>query len=523
MDSISLPSCRRGSVLRMVPNEFNSTWLVMGLAAIHAVAIDLPHHVLTTEWSWPFMVFALAVNTFANGLIFYWLAGTSAGRWFVIPLIFAVNVTALYVAVDYRMPLDGNSIAILLETDISEAREFVGARLIFWLVASLAAGVFTAIAAGRIRIRKFPFMGTVGSALAIAATFTLWLPFGSADPEDYRGPMPVLMTTAVIGYAVERAKLRWSTAGRIDVSTLPIDRPGGDVEVILVIGESARGKNFALNGYGRQTTPLLGQMGVISFRQVRSCGAITRIAVPCLLTRATLADHQNLQGETSLVSVFRRLGYRTSWFSNQRLLGKADSLVFSFAEEAEFKVFNDEPHVARSDAAILPRILTHFATPRPRQLTVIHTIGSHWSYTRRYPEAFERFKPVCKASAARDCPQQELINSYDNSILYTDYMLASFIEAVKDRNAFLLFVSDHGESLGEDKFYLHGRPDRKEQRDVPLIFWASEGFKKAHPGRYDAVSRNRHEAITHDHVFHSLLDCAGIEAEAIDRRLSICR
>jgi glucan phosphoethanolaminetransferase (alkaline phosphatase superfamily) len=116
-----------------------------------------------------------------------------------------------------------------------------------------------------------------------------------------------------------------------------------------------------------------------------------------------------------------------------------------------------------------------------------------------------------------------LINAYDNSIVYTDWFLARIIDSIKDTNAMLIYVSDHGESLGEDDFFSHGQDDyRTEQHAVPLIFWASEKYKSLHADRYSVAQQKLDQQLSHDNIFHSMLDCAGIKATVIDKTLSIC-
>ena len=161
-----------------------------------------------------------------------------------------------------------------------------------------------------------------------------------------------------------------------------------------------------------------------------------------------------------------------------------------------------------------------------KQFIVVHTSGSHWNYTARYPKEFEQFTPVCNGkikSDASNCEQLALINSYDNSILYTDFFLSNLIDLLKDKNAFLLYVSDHGESLGENGYYGHGGPLIAEQITVPLIVWVSKDFKLRHPESVASIKKYTNNEISHDHVFHSVLDCLNIDSEIVDKDFSLCK
>ena len=161
-----------------------------------------------------------------------------------------------------------------------------------------------------------------------------------------------------------------------------------------------------------------------------------------------------------------------------------------------------------------------------KQFLVIHTSGSHWNYTARYPKEFEHFTPTCYLKAksdARDCDKLALINSYDNSILYTDFFLYNLIDLLKDKNAFLLYVSDHGESLGEEGYYGHGGPLLTQQITIPFIVWVSDNFKLKYPELVASIKNYTSTEISHDYVFHSILDCLNINSDVIDKNLSICK
>ena len=156
-----------------------------------------------------------------------------------------------------------------------------------------------------------------------------------------------------------------------------------------------------------------------------------------------------------------------------------------------------------------------------KSLIVLHTTGSHWNYSARYPQKFSKFAPSCdELSGKRDhsaCGIDRLVNSYDNSILYTDYFLSEVIERLQGKNAFVIYVSDHGESLGEDGFYGHGGDIRPEQMKVPLLVWFSDKFLK------NKSLKTNIQPLSHDNIFHSLLHCSDVKSEIIDPEMSLCQ
>jgi lipid A ethanolaminephosphotransferase len=508
--------------LRSFAQHVGENRAILVVAFVHAAFIDLTYLVMVGERSYEFLALSLIANTVLLATIFYWIASFRYGRTLILPAIFFIDFMILYASHNFRIPIDANSVAVLAETDLSEAREFFSVKVLYWSLGALLVGLVTYLYLHRDQGTQHRLTRLSGSALAVVTAAALWDSHATIDPATYQGPMPVTVAMAMTSYAWERAKLKFSLTGREDISLLPVTAGGDDIDIVLIIGESSRGASFELNGYTRPTNPQLKTLGVISYPNTLSCAALTRISVPCLMTRATVADHEDLAKETSLVSVFARLGFNTAWFSNQRLLGKSDSLVFSFAAEAAFKKFNEENYWRRKDSDILPEVLSYLSVPAARRLTVFHTIGSHWSYKNRYDQKFAVYKPVCRAGEPADCPVQSVINAYDNSILATDDLIAQVIRAMSGRTAFVIFVADHGESLGEDGYYQHSIPSRPEQRNVPFIFWASDSYKAKFPERYKAALAKLQVQQSHDAIFHSMLGCAGIAGEVVDNHLSIC-
>lgn len=176
------------------------------------------------------------------------------------------------------------------------------------------------------------------------------------------------------------------------------------------------------------------------------------------------------------------------------------------------------------DGLMLPYI-EKLLEKQGRQFITVQLSGSHWNYASRYPEEFTKFNPTQKKNAKIDqasCTKEELINSYDNSILYTDFFLANLIDLLKNKNAFLIFASDHGESLGENGRLDHGSEFAPEQKEIPFMVWFSDSFKKNYPELVHAVNSHKGQIISHDYIFHSVLHCLGIESEVLDLNYSLC-
>ncbi len=280
--------------------------------------------------------------------------------------------------------------------------------------------------------------------------------------------------------------------------------------MVLVIGETARADRFSLNGYHRETNPLLAKQDVVSLSNVSSCGTSTGVSVPCMfssLGRKGYNKEEALNQENALDVLFDH-GVEILWRDNN-----SDSKgVATRMKYEDFKSPNLNPACEGEcrDIGMLNGLDKYIAARKGKDiLIVLHQMGNHGpEYYRRYPKEFEKFKPMCMTGELQDCTQEEIDNSYDNAILYTDYFLSNVIDLLKkydDSHATaMLYVSDHGESLGEHGFYLHAAPYMiapKEQTHVPAIVWMGKHFDY----KLSQLMPFKDYALSHDDVFCSLL------------------
>jgi len=233
-----------------------------------------------------------------------------------------------------------------------------------------------------------------------------------------------------------------------------------------------------------------------------------------------------VKSETGFLSVLTALSYDTTWISTQSISGYYES-TSTLYDEVKFSIIPGGSllySMNSHDGLMLPYI-EKLLEKQGRQFITVQLSGSHWNYASRYPEEFTKFNPTQKKNAKIDqasCTKEELINSYDNSILYTDFFLANLIDLLKNKNAFLIFASDHGESLGENGRLGHGSEFAPEQKEIPFMVWFSDSFKKNYPELVNAVNSHKGQIISHDYIFHSVLHCLGIESEILDLNYSLC-
>ena len=294
--------------------------------------------------------------------------------------------------------------------------------------------------------------------------------------------------------------------------------------VVFVIGESLRNDHLQINGYERETMPyLMEEDNLVSLTDIYGAECFTHTSVPQIMTRADSANPQRAYDEQSFVTIFNDAGFRTTWIANQEsvatyayFMNECDTLIYVNGDKS---VYTFDKWL---DEDILPHLENELKDDNPTQLHILHSIGSHWWYNSHYTDEFERYTPVIKSRVVSSNTQEEMINSYDNTILYTDFFIKETIDLIRDKKSILIFLSDHGESLGEDGYYLHGA-DRPELHYPAAFVWYSDKYAQSFPDMIENLKDNSDKKYRSDYLFHSIIDAADITTEYIEPQLSIFR
>ncbi|SFV07599.1 phosphoethanolamine transferase [Pseudoduganella namucuonensis] len=292
--------------------------------------------------------------------------------------------------------------------------------------------------------------------------------------------------------------------------------------VVLVIGESSRYDRWSLNGYQRETNPLLSREGnLVALRDVITAVSATRLSVPVIISRKPAT--QSLRdgfAEKSFITAYKEAGFKTYWLSNQISFGQFDTPVSVFAKEADviqFLNLGGFTNNSNFDQILLAPLRQTLAAPAPKKLIVLHTLGSHWNYSQRHPAEFDKWKPslygVNKPAYTDLRIKEQLNNSYDNSVLYTDWFLSQVIAALKSAplRSSLVYVSDHGQTLydGACRLAFHGHNTQYEFH-VPAFVWYSDQYKDRYPDKVRQLERHRKSRLATENMFHTLLDLGDI-------------
>ncbi len=293
-------------------------------------------------------------------------------------------------------------------------------------------------------------------------------------------------------------------------------------DIVVILGEALRADHLGLNGYHRQTTPNLQSTdNIVSYPYVTTEFYSTHLCLPVILTRAT-SDNFEIGGkEESFITLFNRAGYNSYWISNQ---DKNPAYAYFMNEADSLRII---PHgwaihnvKAIGDKYMLPYIEDFFNAKKSPQLLVVHSLGSHWVYNYNCPDSLKRFLPEANSQIPSEVEPERLTNSYDNTVIAMDDFVSKIIHKLKNRNAFVVFIADHGEALGENGKYLHGIAS-KETASVACFFWYSQKYLQAFPEKVRNLKENANKPWKNDMIFHSVIDAADFKSPIIDYSQSI--
>lgn len=303
---------------------------------------------------------------------------------------------------------------------------------------------------------------------------------------------------------------------------------------LVVVGETARAANFSLNGYARDTNPLLGkQAGLVNFSNVRSCGTATAVSVPCVFSgfpRGDYAKHKARSRE-GLLDVLGHAGLGVLWRDNNSgCKGVCARVAYEdWSRPAAGDPFCDGEECY--DERLLRGLPELIRDARRDLVIVLHQKGSHGpAYWKRYPAGFGRFGPVCRSDKLATCSSASIVAAYDNTIAYTDYFLNKAIDMLRASarddgvDTALMYFSDRGESLGAENFYPHGAPyvfSPEKQRHVPFMVWLDDGFRDRFKVDHRCLEARRDQDFSHDNVFHSLLGMLNLKTVVYNSQLDL--
>ncbi len=453
-------------------------------------------------------------------------------RWFMISL-FLVTSIVVYFMTTFHIYIDSTMVNNALGTDYQETKELLQWRIIPYF---LLLGILPSLLVWRIRIykRSLPsyWAGRLG---CIFLSFIMffgggWAAFNDLGPIHRERKEIVFLITPLNLFAASVKVYRKAHRNNASQAKIAIDddayqvpRPAASKPrvIILVVGETVRAANWGLDGYRRQTTPELAKHPLFNFSQVSSCGTSTAVSLPCMFSSYGFHayDEQRIHQSESLLHLLQRSNISVLWRDNQSgCKGVCDGLPF---EELNVESLCKQGRCF--DEVLLHQLKERIAAKNEDQLIVLHMLGNHGpAYFERYPGQFRHWQPTCETTDLASCSQKSIVNTYDNAILYTDSILAQAIDelgSITSHDTGLIYVSDHGESLGEHNLFLHGLPyfmAPDEQKKIPMMLWFSSGLSQQLGLQEECLRDKQTSQISHDYLFSTVLSLFDIKTKAYD-------
>lgn len=489
----------------------------------------------------PIFFFA-ALNFLFNLFSWPWISKP----FFILLLITSSMVS--YASYNYGTLFDTDMITNIAETDSSEASSYLSAYSVIW---TLVMGVVPALLVFKMKLKPVEgkwFRFTLTKVASMLASLAIIAVIASLYYQDYASVgrnnsylkkviIPTQYVYAISSYVKQKyltTPQPYREIGTDAKQSLLAVKQANEKPTLLVfvLGETARTQNYQLNGYARETNPYTSKLDVISFQDVSSCGTATAVSVPCMFSQLPRSDFDRSKADNqdNALDIMQRAGIDLLWKENdggdKGVAHKINKIEVDRRQKNEF--CNGSTCY---DIALLENIEEQIDGMKGNRLVALHLIGSHGpTYFQRYPKDQAFFQPDCPRADIENCSVEQIVNTYDNTIRYTDFVIDQTIAKLKtleDRyNTALIYVSDHGESLGENGLFLHGMPYGLApdfQKRVPMMFWMSSGFKQDKHINSDCLTQKAQQTETHSHdnVFHSLLGIMDVETNAYDGKLDI--
>lgn len=435
----------------------------------------------------------------------------------------------------YNVVIDSVMIQNILQTNLKETRDLLSVKLLAYL---LFLGILPSLLVTIIPIKRMTFresslsrirMIGIALVLILIPLFSFSRFYASFFREHkelryYSNPSYAL-------YSMYKYLRKNSNAAPVTVLAIGMEANIPETDktrelIIMVVGEAARADRFSLNGYERETNPLLKKEDVVFYPHIQSCDTSTATSVPCMFSDLTRAGFSSRKAEAreDVLDIIQRAGVNVLWRDNNSdSKGVALRVPYEDYKNSDKNTICDEE--CRDEGMLVG--LQKYINDHPQGdiLIVLHQMGNHGpAYYKRYPQAFERFTPVCKSNQLDQCSPAEISNAYDNAILYTDFFLSKVIALLKENNkgfeTAMFYMSDHGESLGEYGVYLHGMPylmAPETQKHIAAILWFGSGFLIDKTILRGEASQE----FSHDNLFHTLLGSLEIHTEEYNPTLDL--
>lgn len=429
------------------------------------------------------------------------------------PVLNIISAAAVYNIVLFDISVNTALIESVINTNPEEASAFLSFKFIIYLIFIFLLSVFFVYRRFKISKPQKIFFHIILITVFAAIPYSV----NKIRYNTISQRVPFSIFSSVKKYKIQQNLLSRKRQ-QINTNT---KCAGNSLTAVLVLGEAARADHLGLNGYLRETTPLLSKRNVLSFSKIYSQWTHTNKSLPHILTRADSSNTELAYTEKSLISIFKTCGFKTYWLGNQV---PGDSYL-PFIKNCDTVILNKPMRTVynlskKLDGDLLPHFNNFIDEKAKRKLIIVHLIGSHWFYPAHYSDEFEVFKPAIKGKTFNKADSLKVVNAYDNTILYTDFILNELIKKIEQENSFMIYLSDHGELLGEKNKWLHAQGTEFEKNPA-CIAWFSTKYLQKNEALIKQAKLRKSDKINTDFLFHSILHASEITNPKIDTMLSI--
>ncbi|MEG2794465.1 MAG: phosphoethanolamine--lipid A transferase [Pseudomonas sp.] len=461
----------------------------------------------------------------------------------VLILLFLISASVAYFMSQYGVLIDAGMLRNFAETNVTEVRDLLSLKLLAYIVflGVVPSWILWKVPVDYRRWHRELFSKVIVSFASVAV-------IGGVALANYQGLSSLFRNHHELRLMLVPSNYIGASAGYLREQVASAQQPfvkiGEDAQrdvalqnhprkslTVLVVGESARAENFGILGYDRDTTPTLDkEAGLIAFTDVHSCGTETAVSVPCMFSNMGRKnyDASKAKNEEGLLDVLKRAGIDVIWRDNQS--GCKDTCNRVTVQDVSN--LKDPTLCANSECRdeILLQGLQGFIDHLDKDtVLVLHQMGSHGpEYFKRYPKEYEHFTPVCESNALNNCSRESIVNGYDNTLVYTDHVLSSLIDVLRSNqdkvDTAMLYLSDHGESLGEYNLFLHGTPYMlapEQQKHVAMLAWFSDSYQKSYSVDTHCLQMTRDKPLSQDNLFHSMLGLLEVHSSVYQQDLDM--
>ncbi|WP_456255092.1 phosphoethanolamine transferase [Pseudomonas iridis] len=461
----------------------------------------------------------------------------------VLMLLFLISASVAYFMSQYGVLIDAGMLRNFAETNVTEVRDLLSLKLLAYIVflGVVPSWILWKVPVDYRRWHRELFSKVIVSFASVAV-------IGGVALANYQGLSSLFRNHHELRLMLVPSNYIGASAGYLREQVASAQQPfvkiGEDAQrdvalqnhprkslTVLVVGESARAENFGILGYDRDTTPTLDkEAGLIAFTDVHSCGTETAVSVPCMFSNMGRKnyDASKAKNEEGLLDVLKRAGIDVIWRDNQS--GCKDTCNRVTVQNVSN--LKDPTLCANSECRdeILLQGLQGFIDHLDKDtVLVLHQMGSHGpEYFKRYPKEYEHFTPVCESNALNNCSRESIVNGYDNTLVYTDHVLSSLIDVLRSNqdkvDTAMLYLSDHGESLGEYNLFLHGTPYMlapEQQKHVAMLAWFSDSYQKSYSVDTHCLQMTRDKPLSQDNLFHSMLGLLEVHSSVYQQDLDM--